>query len=156
MVGILFGQRLVKDVKMHIELCVKCHMCSKLLPSMNLYSILCVCQCEVIKFIGNGPKFLENFPIFLAFFFSIFYIFRKPACAAAHVAPLLEMAPEGEGVIPSSPCKDDEAATAPFSNWPSLFTRLSWDARIGILSKQHRPVHPKQQNSFRTLLFITC
>lgn len=75
MVGILFGQRLVKDVKMHIELCVKCHMCSKLLPSMNLYSILCVCQCEVIKFIGNGPKFLENFPIFLAFFFQYFLHF---------------------------------------------------------------------------------
>ena len=72
MVGILFGQRLVKDVKMHIELCVKCHMCSKLLPSMNLYSILCVCQCEVIKFIRKGmPKFLDffqNFSIFVLVF----------------------------------------------------------------------------------------
>lgn len=83
MVGILFGQRLVKDVKMHIELCVKCHMCSKLLPSMNLYSILCVCQCEVIKFIGNGPKFLENFPIFLAFF-SVFSTFLGNRLARLH------------------------------------------------------------------------
>lgn len=68
MVGIPFGQWLMSDAEIYIELCMICHMWSKLLSFMNM----CICQCEVIKFIRKGmPKFLvffQNFSIFVLVF----------------------------------------------------------------------------------------